>query len=180
MPSLPTPIDANTAHWNDMLRDGTHIDVRAITAHDGAAERSFIQALSPSSRRFRFLGQVGTPSDVMIARFTDIDYTHDVAFVATLSADPQHAFIGVSRYGVETGSDRCECAVTVSDDWQGRGVGAVMMQHLIDVARSRGIGTMYSIDSAENRCMADLAQFLGFRSRSDPADATQTLHELTL
>ena len=43
-------------------------------------ERAFIGSLSAQSRRFRFLGQIGCPSDEMIRGLTDIDYVHDVAF----------------------------------------------------------------------------------------------------
>lgn len=52
------------------------------------------------------------------------------------------------------------------------------MKHLIEVARSRGIRTMYSVDSAENLAMTDLAAHLGFRTRVDPDDSSQVIHEL--
>ena len=51
---------------------------------------------------------------------------------------------------------------------------------LIDVARARGIETMYSMDSAEITHMHDLAKALGFHTRPDPDDATQVIHQLAL
>ena len=42
------------------------------------------------------------------------------------------------------------------DDWQNKGLGAILMKHLIEVARARGIKRMWSMDSAENIAMSDL------------------------
>ncbi len=173
-------IGAVSPRWSETLRDGSHVLIRQITRQDGDAERAFIEGLSPESRRLRFLGQIGWPSDAMIARLTDIDFIHDLAFVAVATIDAQKRIVGVSRYGTDPQGSRCECAVVVSDEWQGRGLGVRLMQHLIEVATSRGIQVMYSLDSAENSAMSDLARFLGFSRRSDPDDATQVIHELSL
>lgn len=172
---------AETAQWVETLRDGTQVLIRPMRKGDAAAERNFIRALSAESRRMRFLGQIGTPSDATIERLTNIDFGREAAFVAKAAAAAEDGpIVGVARYGVEPAGTRCECAVVVDDHWQHRGLGTRLMQHLVDVARLRGIRTMYSIDSAENQPMADLAKHLGFSRRVDPDDRTQVLHELVL
>jgi hypothetical protein len=60
------------------------------------------------------------------------------------------------------------------------GLGTVLMKHLIEVARVRGILFMVSIDSVENLDMDDLARHLGFSRRIDPDDATLAVHSLWL
>jgi hypothetical protein len=52
------------------------------------------------------------------------------------------------------------------------------MQHLIEVARQRGIESMYSLDAGSNGAMRDLAEHLGFGRKTDPNDVTQVLHIL--
>jgi GNAT superfamily N-acetyltransferase len=89
-------------------------------------------------------------------------------------------FVGISRYSTSSDGTSCECAVTVLDDWQNKGLGAILMKHLIEVARSRGIKRMWSIDSAENLAMADLARYLGFQRSQDRDDASQVIHSLWL
>lgn len=54
------------------------------------------------------------------------------------------------------------------------------MQHLIEVARQRGIESMYSLDAGANQAMSDLAGHLGFARKTDPNDVTQVLHTLDL
>ena len=180
MQTQPIAMKTRFPRWTETLRDGSRVVIRPITKSDAAAERDFIQELSPTSRRMRFLGQVGVPSNEMIALLTDIDYVQDVAFAATVAGASEDRIVGVSRYGTDPAGIRCECAVVVGDAWQGKGLGTALMKHLIEVARSRGIHSMYSLDSSENHAMSDLAHHLGFSSRPDPDDATQTLHELTL
>lgn len=166
--------------WSETLHDHSHVLIRPITPQDKDAERAFIEGLSEQARRYRFLGQVRCPSEALVGQFTNIDYVHEVAFVAVKSDDARQDIVGVSRYSTDSTGAHCECAVAVSDEWQHKGLGTLLMRHLIEVARARGIRTMYSIDSAENMQMKDLAKFLGFRTKPDPDDATQVIHELDL
>ena len=93
---------------------------------------------------------------------------------------PRERIVGISRYSADHEGLHCEFAVTVTDQWQNKGLGTLLMKYLIDVARTRGIRTMTSIDSAVNMQMKYLARHLGFDRRIDPEDATQVIHELHL
>ncbi|HEY5612614.1 MAG TPA: GNAT family N-acetyltransferase [Lysobacter sp.] len=166
--------------WSEMLHDRSHVVIRPINKHDKEAERAFIEGLSAEARRYRFLGQIRSPSERMIDEFTDLDPAHEAAFVAVIPDDGRERIVGVSRYSTDPKGENCECAVTVSDEWQNKGLGTLLMKHLIEVAKARGIHKMTSIDSADNIQMADLARHLGFRSRVDPDDAGQVIHELDL
>ena len=165
--------------WKETLRDGTTVLVRPIRAGDAEVGRRFIQQLSPTSRRYRFLGEV-TPSVQLLDRLTNPDPARELAFIALIADGAQKREIGVARFSARRGGVVCECAVVVSDEWQHRGLGTILMRHLIDVARERGIECMYSMDAAENAGMRELAEHLGFRRIADPNDRTQVLHTLDL
>ena len=179
-PLMPWEMGPDHPRWTEVLRDQTRVSIRPISKEDAAAERAFIEALSSQARRFRFLGQVQHPSADMIEQFTNVDYVHDLAFAAMASDDPMHAFVGVARYSTNSDGTDCECVVTVLDDWQGKGLGTVLVKHLIDVARSRGIKRMWSVDSAANTAMADVAHYVGFSRHQDPDDPSQVIHSLWL
>jgi len=166
--------------WSETLHDHSHVLIRPIHPQDSAAERAFIESLSLEARRYRFLGSMGRPSDRLIEQLTDIDYRHEMAFVAVVQEDAHEKIVGVSRYSTDQEGHNCECAVTVADAWQNKGLGTLLMKHLIEVARGNGIQRMYSIDSVENVEMTDLAKHLGFHTRRDPEDVRQVLHELDL
>lgn len=165
--------------WKETLRDGTTVLIRPIRPSDTEVGRRFIQDLSPTSRRFRFLGEV-TPSVQLLERLTNPDPARDVAFIALIADGARKSEIGVARFSARSDGRVCECAVVVSDEWQHRGLGTILMRHLIDVARERGIECMYSMDNAENLGMKELAEHLGFRRLRDPNDGAQVLHTLDL
>jgi GNAT superfamily N-acetyltransferase len=179
-PIQPWALGPDYPRWTETLRDRTRVVVRPLTRKDADREREFIESLSPESLRFRFLGQVRHPSIELIQQLTELDYRRDVAFAAVVPDDADEKILGVSRYGTDKDGVSCECAVTVLDDWHHKGLGTLLMRHLIEVARARGILFMYSIDSAENVEMIDLARHLGFTCHRDPQDATQVVHRLVL
>lgn len=182
MPPLPWfPGDeAQFPRWIETLRDRTQVLVRPMHASDREAEARFIAALSPRARRFRFLGHVGPPGDALLDRLTHPDPASEAAFVALAPDGAGDRIIGVSRYASDADGTRCECAVAVADAWQDRGLGMALMRHLVEVARGRGIATLYCIEDRGNTRMADLALRLGFRARFDPAEPTRVVHELHL
>lgn len=180
-PLVPRPSNApDVPRWTERLRDRSEVLIRPIQPQDRAAEAEFIEGLSLQARRYRFLGQVASPSEALIDSMVDVDFVHDVAFAAVVHADGRDHIVGVARYSVDAGGSRCECAVTVAEAWQAKGLGTLLMRHLIDVARARGIRTMVSIDAVDNVGMRDLAGHLGFHTRLDPRDSTLYIHELEL
>jgi GNAT superfamily N-acetyltransferase len=164
--------------WRDTLDDQTSVLIRPMRKQDKSAERAFIEGLSPNTRRLRFLGQIGSPSDHLIDQLTNIDYVHAMAFAAIVQEDEQEMIVGVSRYSADRDEVNCECAVNVSDAWQDIGLGTLLLKHLIDVARRRGIKRMTTIESTENVLMKDLAHHFGFHTRADPGDIRQVVYEL--
>jgi GNAT superfamily N-acetyltransferase len=175
-----TPTPAEQPRWSETLRDHSHVVIRPLGKLDKQAEREFIEGLSSEARRFRFMGQISSPSEQLLEQLTNIDYVHDMAFAAVIQEGAHERIVGVSRYSTDADASHSECAVTVSDEWQNKGLGSSLMRHLIEVARTHGVRAMRSVDSAENTQMADLARFLGFHSRMDPSDASQVIHELEL
>jgi GNAT superfamily N-acetyltransferase len=180
-PATPqAPLELETLRWTETLLDRSQVLIRPMLASDHEAERAFIEGLSPQARRFRFLGQIASPSEALLDQLTDVDFDHDVAFVATPVGDAQQRIVGVGRYCVDRDGGRCEIAVTVADEWTGHGLGTALTRHLIEIARARGIRSMYSIDSSENFAMAEVAKHLGFTRRIDPDDSSQCIHTLNL
>lgn len=164
--------------WMEELRDHSHVWIRPAHREDAATERVFIKALWPPARRDRFLGQVRYPGQALIEQLTDLDYVHDVAFAAVVPDPLGEMFVAVARYSTTSNDTECECAVSVLDDWQHRGLGTALMRHLVDMAKIRGIKRMWSVDSVENSAMADLARRLGFKRNVDPEDTSQVIHTL--
>jgi GNAT superfamily N-acetyltransferase len=162
------------------LVDGSEVTIRVLHGDDAELDRQFIRKLGPESRGMRFLGQISEPGDALIRKLTQLDFRRDMAFIALSNEGGIPHAVGVSRYSLAPDGESCECAVTVADAWQGKGLGTILMRDLIDVARRRGIRSMFSIDARSNERMQELARDLGFKRERDPDDPTQVIHRLAL
>ena len=145
--------------------DGQSVLIREIRKQDAELERRFIERLSPTSRRFRFLGTLVSPSDRLLRQLVVLDPARDLALIALISEGAEQSEIGVARLSIEA-DDTCEFAVTVADEWQHKGLGTLLMQHLISSAIERGIKSMHSIDAADNEPMREFAAHLGFNAHA--------------
>jgi GNAT superfamily N-acetyltransferase len=94
----------------------------------------------------------------MLTYLTEVDH-HD--HEALIAFDPAtESAIGVARF-VRTGADTAEAAVTVSDEWQGRGLGTALTRLLAERALEEGIGRFVALLLADNRDMVDLLASVG-------------------
>jgi acetyltransferase len=152
------------------LNDGTDIVIRPIRPEDAEMEDRFVRELSAESRYFRFMNQLQELSQEMLVRFTQIDYHNEMALVAVATVDGKDEQIGVARYTTNLDKTSCEFALTVSDDWQHRGIGHILMKDLMDVARHRDLSQMEGQVLSDNKKMLDLVRTLGFSAKNDPDD----------
>lgn len=151
---------------------GIHVTLRPIRREDAAIEQAFVIALSPESRYFRFMGTLRGLSPGMLLHFTQIDYEHDMAFVAVVKEAGSSTQIGVCRYVANANDQSCEFAVAIADNWQRCGLGLRMMQLLIQTARTQGRREIVGDILTTNVSMLALCQKLGFSiidSKDGPA-----------
>jgi GNAT superfamily N-acetyltransferase len=142
------------------LRDGSHVRIRQ--AHRGERElllRGF-EHLSSESRYRRFLTPMPRLSEATVRQLTDIDH-HDHEAVIALDESGTDA-LGIARYVRDPERpDAGEVAVTVVDDWQGRGLGTLLLNAIAARAREDGIRTFTAWMLESNAEMMDLFQHLG-------------------
>jgi len=160
------------------LPDGSEVTLRPIRPEDAQMEQAFVAGLSDSSRRFRFMNTVRELTPTMLVRFTQIDYDREMAFVAVTGEADSELEVGVVRYISNPDGETCEYAIVVADAWQGKGLGVVMLEALVEVARDRGLKSMTGYVLADNRPMLEFCRKLGFEIATVPDD--QGTREATL
>ena len=110
-------------------------------------------------------------SHTMAARFTQIDYDRQMALVLTEHGAPGSTEIyGSVTIVCDPDMQRAEYAILVPHDMARRGLGALLMQRIIDYARGRGIGEIFGEVLAHNSAMLALCKKLGFRLELHPRD----------
>ena len=145
------------------LADGARVVCRPIRPDDAVIEQAFVRELSSESRHNRFMAEIRELSPEMLARFTRINYPHDLALIVTCDQGGREQEIAVARYIALEPPQRCEFALAVADGWQGRGVGYRLMQTLMGFARGSGFEHMDGYVLAANHKMLELMHALGFK-----------------
>ena len=124
---------------------GTRVSLRLLQPGDADLIRGFFRRLSSETVYRRFLSPVTAPNDALLKRLVDVDHCAREALIAL---DDQ-GIVGVARYGTGRGESH-DVAVVVADDWQGRGLGKLLMRRLAHIARLRGIATFHATMLGDN------------------------------
>jgi acetyltransferase len=160
------------------LRDGMAVFVRPVRPEDEPLYGPFFAAVAPDDLRLRFFAPVKDFSHTFIARFTQIDYARAMAFIAT--DETTGAMLGVVRVHSDAAYTNGEYAILVRSDQKGRSLGWLLMQLIIDYARSEGLRTINAQVLRENTGMLDMCRELGFHIASDPQEPSSVMATLPL
>jgi len=149
----------------ERLRDGRTIEIRALRPDDredmlGAIERTSMQSLQ---RRF-FVPKRGF-SENEVSFFMNIDFTNHVALVAQIDEGAESKIVGGGRY-IVVRPGQAELAFVVVDAFQGKGIGTMLMRHLLAIARDAGLKELTAEVLPENSAMLKVFSGFGFRARS--------------
>jgi GNAT superfamily N-acetyltransferase len=123
-----------------VLDDGTRVLIRPIRPGDKRLLQEGIQRLSPQSRYLRFLHYLERLTAAELRYLTEIDYRDHFAWVAISIDQPEPMGLGVARYIRDKAHPgQAEAAVAVVDEFQGRGLGRLLLTKLADSARENGV-----------------------------------------
>jgi RimJ/RimL family protein N-acetyltransferase len=146
-PARPAPPEAETSPV--VLRDGSRVLVRPIRSTDARLLAEGFARLSDRSRRMRFLGQKEELSPSELRYYTQVDHHDHEALAALDPADGRG--VGVVRYVRDADDPRAaEIALTIADDWQGRGLGTELLARLSYRARQEGICRFTAVVASDN------------------------------
>jgi acetate---CoA ligase (ADP-forming) len=165
--------------WKDyaadgILRDGTSVHIRAIRPGDRDELARGFAELSPEAVYFRFFRVKQRLIEQELQAFTELDFTTRGALVATRRIGDAERIIATARYAVTDDAPvpphRAEVAFTVGDAFQGRGLGTLLLEHLIVIARANGVTEFEADVLGENNRMLSVFAKSGFRVKRSLAD----------
>lgn len=146
------------------LRDGSLAHVRPITPADESDLRRFYTRLSPTSRTLRFQGGVGDAALKELAH--DHAATHADSYGVVAMSHAPAAIVAHAMF-TNLHSGRAEIAFAIADDYQGRGLGTVLLGQLADEAAARGIETFEASVLPHNHKMIAVFRDSGFLVSTD-------------
>ena len=133
------------------LRDGSAIALRPLGAGDGQLLAAGFERLSPVSRYRRFLSPVPRLTDSMLAFLTSVDGSDHRAWGGLVDEPGGVVGAGVVRWvRSKTEPGVAEMAVTVIDDYQGRGLGGLLVDVAVLDAFAHGVDRFEGLVLGEN------------------------------
>jgi len=158
-----TQKDISLSPESILLADGGTITIRPIHPDDADDLQNTFMRLSTQSIYLRFLSYKKALTDEEALRLATVDYNTQMAFVATMIENGHEIVVGVSRYALldKVHPKTAESAVIVGDEFQGRGIGKLLLWKLVNYAKAKGFDHLRGNLDMGNTRMLDLIKRSG-------------------
>ncbi len=153
-----------------LLSDGTQISMRPIHPTDEPRMRSLFYELSQQTLYYRFMSDLKKIPRKQIQDFVYIDHRKDIAVVATVPEAEGEKILAIGRYYLDPTTNMAEVAFVVHDDWQRRGIGTFLFNHLVKIARRNGIRGFTAEVLSQNKPMQSVFDQSNCKTRSSLAE----------
>jgi acyl-CoA synthetase (NDP forming)/GNAT superfamily N-acetyltransferase len=155
-----------------LLTDGTTIEIRAARPEDFAAVRELHAKMSPDNLYLRFFSMSPAAAEQEARRICRAPGPDHAALLAVLDGE----VVGCGAYELaDDGSGPAEVAMTVADAMHNRGIGTLLLEHLVSLARGRGIRTFAAETLTENTLMLQVFANAGLQAHRTLEDGVYDL-----
>nr|VFK28163.1 MAG: acetyltransferase [Candidatus Kentron sp. MB]VFK32321.1 MAG: acetyltransferase [Candidatus Kentron sp. MB]VFK75827.1 MAG: acetyltransferase [Candidatus Kentron sp. MB] len=159
------------------MKEGRPVTFRPVKPEDEPMWHRLIGCSSERSLRQRFRSFFSSTTHQMAVEYCVIDYEREIAIVAETVSEQGRELIGVAHLFADASLDNAEYAVIVSDPWQGLGLGGMLLDHCLGIARGWGIRKVVADTEIGNKAMLKNFRTRGFESRVDYEDGIVYLHK---
>lgn len=143
-------------------KTGLELFLRPVKISDEPLLKDFFYSLSSQSLYRRFFAILQNFSHERLQEFVVVDYTTDLIILAIVQEEEKETVVGVGQYGVAETTHTAEVAFAVRDDYQGQGIGRLLLTHLTYLAKRRGLHGFTAEVLVENKKMIHLFESMGF------------------
>jgi ribosomal protein S18 acetylase RimI-like enzyme len=162
---------SNAADYSSVeaLRNGGRVEIRALRPDDQANLLAAVGRTSAQSLYRRFFGAKRNFTEKETAFFVNADFVSHVALVAVVDDGGRPAVAAGGRY-VVVSQGKAEVAFMVVDQYQGQGIGAALMRHLVAIARDAGLAELVAEVLPDNIAMLKVFEKSGLKvsTRREP------------
>ena len=154
-----------------LLADGATIEIRAATAADFVAVRQMYRSMSPDNIYLRFFSMSTAAADDQAQRACREPAADHDTRLAWLDGE----LVGVASYECCEPPTIAEIAVAVADHAHHRGVGTLLIEHLVAAGRNQGVRTFTAEVLTENSAMLKVFANAGLQARRNWANGLAEL-----
>jgi len=123
------------------------------------------RSFSQETQRFRFFTLIKDITHQLLVRYTQIDYDREMAIIAEMTEDNQKKMAGVVRLIADAYNETAEFAIVVADPWHRLGLGNLLTDYILTIAREKGIKKVFANVLLDNYVMLHIFKKRGFTIR---------------
>jgi acetyltransferase len=135
------------------LADGSEVTLRPIKPEDEPLWMELLRSCSRETIYSRFRYFFFWESHEVATRYCYIDYDREIAIVAEITEGDRRRLIGVGRLVADPMRESVEYAVLIGDAWQEMGLGSILTDYGLEIARDWGIKRFTAVTTSDNQRM---------------------------
>ncbi|HEY6906399.1 MAG TPA: GNAT family N-acetyltransferase, partial [Ignavibacteriaceae bacterium] len=145
-----------------LLKNGQGLIFRPAVPADIPKVESFMSRVSRESLRMRFMAAVAqVPSDI-IKQMCSGDLKNSASLIALTGDDDDAVIVGLGNYIATVNGQTAEIALLIEDDYQGRGIGTLLLERLAGLAAANGFSEFEAEVLPDNQQMMNVFKNSGF------------------
>jgi len=148
-----------------VLKDGSRVLLRPIKPSDATMKQDLFYSLSKRSVVKRYLGSLKVMPLKRIWPYVIIDYNNEMVIVGTVREGESESIIAIGSYSRVPNTDMAEVALVVRDDWQNKGLGTILFNYLVEIAKKHGLAGFTAWVMMDNERMMHIFKKSGYPIR---------------
>jgi acetyltransferase len=162
------------------LKDGTSVILRPIKPEDEPMWHELLASCSTQTLWSRFSYLFKQTTHEMATRYCFIDYDREIGLVAEVEENGQRKLIAVGRLVADMDHEKAEYGVLVVDRWHGHGLGGLLTDYAVEVAKRWGAKRLVAQAARDNARMLATFRNRGFQMNGQQeGDVVLCSRELT-
>ncbi|HBT96722.1 MAG TPA: acetyl-CoA hydrolase [Desulfobulbaceae bacterium] len=150
----------------DIKRDGVSIAIRPARPTDERRIQEHYYTLEKDDVLTRFFHEKTSFSHKDVDTVAQIDYLHDLSLIALVGEPGFEKVVAIGEYLLDADSNMAEVAFSTSREFQGKGLGKLLMAKLSEAARDNGITGFVAYTVPSNRPMVGLFKTLPYKVKT--------------
>jgi acyl-CoA hydrolase/GNAT superfamily N-acetyltransferase len=143
------------------LKDDTEILLRPVKPVDERMVQEFFYSMSSREVYYRFLHSIKAFPRKDMQRMVNIDYHREMSVLALAGEFGKQEVAGVGRY-ILGGSGYPEVDFAVKENFQGMGLGRIIMEYIAGIAKDRGFKGIHAVVMSDNQASLHILTHLGY------------------